>query len=59
LSISNNGVILAEGSLNGGGTEFEELIQPGTLPEPASFLLAGGGIMLLGVARFVRKHRVV
>jgi hypothetical protein len=58
LSISNNGIILAEGSLNGGRTEFVELGPQGTLPEPASFLLAGGGIMLLGLARRVRKQRI-
>ncbi len=58
LSISNNGIILAEGSLNGARTEFVELGPQGTLPEPASFLLAGGGIMLLGLARRVRKQRI-
>ncbi|HEY3823254.1 MAG TPA: hypothetical protein VGL82_01795 [Bryobacteraceae bacterium] len=54
ISISNNGLILAEGSYNGGATEYVELA---TSPEPFTGLLLGSGLLLLSCVRARRRSR--
>jgi len=49
ISISNNGLILAEGSFEGGAAQYVELAPDS--PEPAAGLLAGTGLALLAFAR--------
>jgi hypothetical protein len=56
FSISNNGLILAEGSLNGGPTQFIELVpvMPAT-PAPATWMLVAAGLAVLAFrTRFTR-----
>jgi hypothetical protein len=54
ISISNNGLILAQGSFDGGPSEYLEL-EP--LPEPASYLLAGMGLLIVALRRGIRGIR--
>ena len=55
ISISDSGLILAQGSFNGGSTEYVEL-DP-TTPEPGTCLLAAAGLMLLAFARRAVSRR--
>lgn len=48
-SISNTGIILAEGSFNGSPNEYVELVS--STPEPATWELGGMGLLLTVLAR--------
>ncbi len=59
ISISNNGLILAQGSLNGGATQYVELVPAAPLatPAPATWMLVVAGLGLLPVVRrFTRRN---
>ena len=51
ISISNNGLILAEGTFDGGPSEYVEL---SAAPEPATWLFTASG---LGLLAFTRRYR--
>jgi hypothetical protein len=58
ISISQNGIILAEAAYNGGATQYVELIPAGSIPAtpaPASGFLALTGVLLIFAWRF-RSH---
>jgi uncharacterized membrane protein len=59
MSISQNGRILAYGSLNGGASQFVELIPVGlpTTPAPRTGLLVIAGLLLVVAWRF--RHRLL
>lgn len=59
ISISNNGLILAQGSLNGGAPQYVELAPatPLATPAPATWMLVALGLGLLPVVRrFTRRN---
>jgi PEP-CTERM motif len=56
LSISNNGLILADASYEGGQGQFVELA---AVPEPGTFVLAGASFLLAALARRCRASRLV
>lgn len=58
IAISNSGLILAEGSFNGGTIEYVELSQSGlSSPEPTTRFLGGAGLLLLVLRASWRKVR--
>lgn len=54
LSISDNGLILAQASFDGGPLEYVEL---DPAPEPRTYSLVGVGLLLLGFARRATLRR--
>ena len=59
ISISNSGLILAQGSFDGGATEYVELSSAASSPEPAAGLFMASGLMLLICARRRAKFSVL
>jgi hypothetical protein len=59
ISISDSGLILAQGSFDGGATEYVELspAASSSTPEPGTCLLAGAGLLLLAFARRTASRR--
>lgn len=60
VSISNNGLILAQGSLNGGTSQYVELLpaMPPATPVPAAWVLVAIGLGMLPVIRRFTRARM-
>jgi hypothetical protein len=58
LSISNSGLILAQGALNGGASQYVELVPvvPPATPAPSTWLLVVAGLGLLGLSRWAASR---